>query len=96
MNAQQEYADYIAFLFRETCRQTQCRHNTDECILIVPTYSELSAFNELLKMKIYVVDNLGGDDFKLSIPAENEQDRKWLAVFNDLKQSIAMGDKYDY
>jgi hypothetical protein len=64
-------------------------------VLIVPTHSELSALNELLGIKIYVADTLGGDDFKLSIPAENELDRKWLNVFNDLKQSIAMGDKYD-
>jgi hypothetical protein len=92
MNAEyiNKYVDYIGLLFRETEKITKNKDLcTDNWVILVSSYSELASLDSILGMSVYVTDSIS-DDFKLCIPAENENQRKFLKEFCELQREIGM------
>ena len=91
-----QFTDYLARLIRET--QKDCLKlgmsykdfNTDNWIIVVPTCSELACYDTLLGFPVYTC-NYFPEDFKIAIPSAQEQDRKILKVFNELKELLPIG-----
>jgi len=98
IDPKQEYkrqmAEYIAFIFR-TCDHKVPR-NIGRWVIIVPDCSSLSEFSSILGYPIYVVSSLDGVDFKLSIPADEEENRKFIKAFDERQREVIFREDCNY
>lgn len=89
-------AEYISYLFR-TCDFVVpgCDEQRDWYI-IVPSYSMLAGFDSILGFDIQIVNSLGAFDFMLSIPADQEANRKFLKAFAERQDEVVFKEDCDY
>ena len=89
-----EFTEHLSMLIRETLKEchvqlgmTLREFNTNNWIIIVPSWSPLANYDYILDFPIYVCNSLV-ENFKIAIPAEQEQDRKILKIFNELVELL--------
>jgi hypothetical protein len=91
-----QMGEYIAYLFR-TCGATAPRNEEQRnWLIIVPSYSMLACFDSILGFNIQVVHTLGAFDFMLSIPADQESNRKFLRAFAERQDEVVFREDGDY
>ena len=77
-----KYADYLAKCIRETIKSTGLEW-PEETILCVKSYSDLAYFDQIIGMKIYVMDMPSAYDFWVAFPAQEESKYELQKAFRE-------------
>ncbi len=77
-----KYADYIAECLQMAANETGVEWPKDT-ILVVKTYSDLAELNEIIGMKIWVMDMPSSFDFFVAFPSNNVDCYKLQKVFKE-------------
>jgi len=75
-----EIAEYIAAGIRFAARETKLQWPED-IIIVAKSFSELVDLNEILGIRVYVMDMPSSYDFFIAFPAENEISYKLQKAF---------------
>ncbi len=82
-----KYADYIAKCIREASIETGVNW-PEETILVVKSYSELANIDEIIGMKIWVMDMPSSFDLFVAFPSENVDCYKLQKAFRENVESF--------
>ena len=77
-----QYVEYIAEAIRFAIKETGMDF-PKETIIVAKSYSELANLNDILGLKIYVMDMPSSYDFFIAFPSENVKHYKLQKSFLD-------------
>ena len=87
------WADYIAEGLRFAEKETNLTW-PEETIIITKPWCELAEINEILDMKVFVIDTDSAYDLAVAFKAKNEKEYKLLGAFKEYMQltTIEIGE----
>ena len=88
-NTRSSYANYIAKCIRVATQETGIQW-PDDTILCVKSYSELAELDEIIGMKIWVMDMPSAYDFFPAFPSKNIDCYKLQRVFRENLELFVM------
>jgi len=86
------YAEYLAKCLREAANETGIKW-PDNTILCVKAWTEIAELDEIIGIKIFVVDIPSPFDLFFSFPSKNEDSYKLLKAFRENLELF--GDCYE-
>ena len=77
-----KYADYIADAMRFAAKETGLQW-PDETIIVAKSYSELAGIDDIIGMRVFVMDMPSSFDFFVAFPALFEVEQKLQKAFGE-------------
>ena len=91
MNAEtrSKYAEYIAEAIRFSIKETGLKW-PEETILVVKSYSSLAEIDEIIGVKIFVMDMPSSYEFSVAFPSCYNDEYKLQKAFNEYQEIYSL------